>query len=118
LATDTNQDLTLKEMQKCLDDYIQQFKVGYFSTEEQMLRLIEEVGELAREVSHASGVKPKKADEKEGSLPEELADVFVVTLLMANSLGIDLTEQFQKNMEKFQHRDKYRFERKDGKVHD
>ena len=33
---------------------------------------------------------------------------------MANSLEIDLTEVFDKNMAKFNQRDRYRFERKDG----
>ena len=37
-----------------------------------------------------------------------------VTIIMANSLGIDLTEVFDRNMEKFNQRDRYRFERKDG----
>lgn len=34
---------------------------------------------------------------------------------MANSLEIDLTEVFDQNMAKFNQRDYYRFERKDGK---
>jgi NTP pyrophosphatase (non-canonical NTP hydrolase) len=33
---------------------------------------------------------------------------------MANSLGIDLTETFNRNMAKFNQRDRFRFERKDG----
>jgi NTP pyrophosphatase (non-canonical NTP hydrolase) len=36
-------------------------------------------------------------------------------MIMANSLDIDLTEVFEENMEKFNRRDSYRFERKDGK---
>lgn len=51
---------SLKSMQKEVDDYIQQFKVGYFSPLAQMARLTEEVGELAREVNHTYGEKVKR----------------------------------------------------------
>ncbi|HFC9336186.1 TPA: nucleotide pyrophosphohydrolase, partial [Enterococcus faecium] len=95
------------------DEYIQQFKVGYFSPLAQMARLTEEVGELAREVNHTYGEKSKKASEPVNSVAEELGDVLFVTMIMANSLNIDLTEVFEKNMEKFNQRDHNRFERKD-----
>lgn len=105
---------TLRSMQIEVDEYIQQFKVGYFSPLAQMARLTEEVGELAREVNHSYGEKSKKKTEKENSVAQELGDVLFVTMIMANSLEIDLTEIFEKNMEKFNQRDRYRFERKDG----
>lgn len=111
-------DDSLQEMQRAVDEYIGQFKAGYFSPLAQMARMTEEVGELAREINHYYGEKPKKTDEKIRSVEEELGDVFFVTLIMANSLGIDLTEAFQQNMKKFYARDKYRFARKDGKTHD
>lgn len=106
---------SLQSMQEEIDRYIQQFKVGYFSPLGQMARLTEEVGELAREINHHYGEKQKKADEVEKTVAEELADVFIVTLMMANSLDIDLSAAFEKNMEKFNKRDKFRFERKDEK---
>ncbi|MEI5992575.1 nucleotide pyrophosphohydrolase [Candidatus Enterococcus mansonii] len=109
---------SLHSMQQEVDDYIQQFKTGYFSPLSQMARLTEEVGELAREVNHYYGEKPKKAEEQPKTVAEELGDVLFVTMIMANSLDIDLTETFQKNMEKFNKRDKYRFERKDGRTND
>lgn len=105
---------TMKIMQQEVDDYIQQFKTGYFSPLGQMARLTEEVGELAREVNHYYGEKTKKETEKPKTVEEELGDVLFVTIIMANSLGIDLTETFNRNMEKFNHRDRFRFERKDG----
>ncbi|MBL1224480.1 nucleotide pyrophosphohydrolase [Enterococcus sp. BWR-S5] len=109
---------SLKEMQAEVDAYIKQFKAGYFSPLSQMARLTEEVGELAREINHYYGEKPKKADEQPKTVEEELGDVLFVTLIMANSLSIDLTEVFNRNMKKFNQRDNYRFERKDGKTHD
>lgn len=105
---------TMKIMQQEVDDYIQQFKTGYFSPLGQMARLTEEVGELAREVNHYYGEKAKKDTEQPKTVEEELGDVLFVTIIMANSLGIDLTETFNHNMEKFNQRDRFRFERKDG----
>lgn len=104
---------SLYSMQQEVDEYIQQFKVGYFSPLAQMARLTEEVGELAREVNHTYGEKSKKDSEPVNSVAEELGDVLFVTMIMANSLNIDLTEVFEKNMEKFNQRDHNRFERKD-----
>lgn len=109
---------SLQSMQVEIDEYIQQFKAGYFSPLAQMARLTEEVGELAREINHYYGEKAKKPEEGEKTVAEELGDVLIVTLMMANSLDIDLTATFEKNMEKFNKRDKYRFERKDGKHND
>lgn len=106
---------SLVSMQEEVDAYIQQFKAGYFGPLSQMARLTEEVGELAREVNHYYGEKPKKSTEAVKTVAEELGDVLFVTMIMANSLDIDLTEVFERNMEKFNHRDRYRFERKDGK---
>lgn len=51
---------TMKIMQQEVDDYIKQFKTGYFSPLGQLARLTEEVGELAREVNHYYGEKKKK----------------------------------------------------------
>ncbi|BDP76988.1 hypothetical protein EfmAA242_12160 [Enterococcus faecium] len=93
---------SLYSMQQEVDEYIQQFKVGYFSPLAQMARLTEEVGELAREVNHTYGEKSKKASEPVNSVAEELGDVLFVTMIMANSLNIDLTEVFEKKHGKIQ----------------
>lgn len=106
---------TMHEMQREVDDYISQFKTGYFSPLAQMARLTEEMGELAREINHYYGEKPKKASEQPKTVAEELGDVLITTIMMANSLEIDLTESFEQNMDKFNRRDRFRFERNDGK---
>lgn len=109
---------SLKSMQIEVDEYISQFKTGYFTPLAQMARLTEEMGELAREINHYYGEKKKKADEIPASVQEELGDLLIVSIIMANSLDIDLTESFQRNMDKFNKRDKYRFERIDGQTKD
>lgn len=103
----------LSDMQQEVDDYISQFKAGYFSPLSQLARLTEETGELAREINHYYGEKAKKSSEKPKTVEEELGDVFIVLLIMANSLDIDLTKVFEDNMKKFYARDSHRFERVD-----
>ena len=51
---------SIAEMQREVDLYISQFKEGYFSPLAMLARMSEEVGELAREVNHEFGEKPKR----------------------------------------------------------
>lgn len=102
---------TMDEMQKEVDDYISQFKEGYFSPLSMLARMTEEVGELAREVNHFYGEKPKKQDEKERTMEEEMGDILFVLICFANSLHINLEEAFDLVMNKFNTRDKNRWTR-------
>ncbi|ANS74839.1 nucleotide pyrophosphohydrolase [Paenibacillus yonginensis] len=106
-------DRPLSELQREVDQYISQFKEGYFSPLAMLARMSEEVGELAREVNHQFGEKPKKATEEENSIELELGDILFITICFANSLGIDLTEAHDKVMNKFNTRDANRWTRKD-----
>ena len=91
------QQLTIKQAQKTVDDWIKKFGVRYFSELTQLAQLTEEVGELARIISRTYGEQSfKKSDKKE--LSEELADVLFVLICLANQTGVDLTQAFAKNM--------------------
>lgn len=103
---------SMKDMQIEVDDYINQFKTGYFSPLANLARLSEEVGELSREINHFYGEKKKKDSEAANTVKAELGDNLFVLLCIANSLDIDMTESFNETMEKFNTRDKNRFERK------
>ena len=100
---------TLQVMQAEVDAYISQFKEGYFKPMTMLARMTEEVGELAREVNHQFGEKPKKPDEADNSIELELGDILFITICFANSLGIDLTTAHDKVMQKFQTRDANRW---------
>ncbi|WP_379129264.1 nucleotide pyrophosphohydrolase [Paenibacillus sp. sgz500958] len=100
---------SLTEIQREVDAYISQFKEGYFSPLSMLARMSEEVGELAREVNHQFGEKPKRKDEAENSIELELGDILFITICFANSLGIDLTEAHNKVMHKFNTRDAERW---------
>ncbi|WP_336771876.1 nucleotide pyrophosphohydrolase [Paenibacillus sp. MMO-58] len=105
---------TLADIQREVDAYIGQFKEGYFSPLALMARMSEEVGELAREVNHYYGEKPKKPNEEENSIEMELGDILFILSCFANSLNIDLTEAHNKVMNKFNTRDANRWTRKNG----
>jgi NTP pyrophosphatase (non-canonical NTP hydrolase) len=74
---------------------------------------MEEVGELARELNHLYGSKPKRADEPDQDLAMELADVLFVLLVIANEQNIDLDDALTKVLEKYRTRDSHRWTRKD-----
>ncbi|MCD5322973.1 MULTISPECIES: nucleotide pyrophosphohydrolase [Pontibacillus] len=105
--------LTTQEMQERVDAYISQFKEGYFSPLSMMARMTEEVGELAREVNHYYGEKPKKDSEEKNTMEEELGDLLFVMMCFANSLDIDMTNSFETVMNKFETRDQNRWTKKD-----
>ncbi|GIP32417.1 nucleotide pyrophosphohydrolase [Paenibacillus sp. J2TS4] len=100
---------SLKEIQNEVDRYISQFKEGYFSPLSLLARLSEEVGELAREVNHQFGEKPKKPTEEENTIENELGDLLFILICFANSLGIDLTKAHDEVLNKFQTRDANRW---------
>ena len=103
--------MTLSELQKRLDDWISQFEAGYWPPLANLGRLIEEVGELARELNHHYGPKTKKHDEAEGDIAEELGDI-IFTVAIANSLDIDLTQVMESNLTKVEQRDTSRWQKK------
>ncbi|MGO4107505.1 nucleotide pyrophosphohydrolase [Paenibacillus sp. YAF4_2] len=107
-------DKSLADIQREIDAYIGQFKEGYFSPLALMARMSEEVGELAREVNHYYGEKPKKPNEEENSIEMELGDILFILSCFANSLNIDLTEAHNKVMNKFNTRDADRWTRKNA----
>ncbi|NWN96196.1 MAG: nucleotide pyrophosphohydrolase, partial [Bacillus sp. (in: Bacteria)] len=101
-------------LQKEVDQYISQFQEGYFSPLALTARMTEELGELAREVNHYYGEKPKKSTEKEKTIEEEVGDMLFVLICFANSLEIDLEEAHNRVMEKFKTRDANRWTKKGG----
>ena len=102
---DQTQDLTLRQAQAEVDRWIGRFEEGYWPPLTILARLTEEVGELARELNHRYGSKPKKADEPEAELALEVADVLFVLISLANSQGIDLGHALGRVLEKYDARD-------------
>lgn len=104
--------LSFREAQAEVDAWISQFKEGYWPPLANLARLTEEVGELAREINHAYGAKPKKASEEPSHIADEIGDVLFVTIAIANSLQIDLDETFAATIAKYRARDAERWTKK------
>lgn len=108
--------MTLDDYQNQVDEWAKQFNPPYWPALEQMARLCEETGEVAREINHLHGTKKKKTSEDTKDLSDELTDVIFTVCCIANSHGINLDEAWNKMMnEKHYGRDNNRFERKEDK---
>jgi NTP pyrophosphatase (non-canonical NTP hydrolase) len=106
--------MTIKEAQIAVDQWIKDYGVRYFSELTNMAVLTEEVGELARVIARRYGDQswkdhdPRRNDNGESALNDEMADVLWVLLCLANQTGVDLTAALEKNIEKKTYRDKER----------
>lgn len=100
--------MTIEEAQKQVDNWIKTIGVRYFNELTNMTILTEEVGELARIMSRKYGEQSFKEGEENQDPADEMADILWVLICLANQTGVNLTEAFQKNMEKKTNRDKNR----------
>ena len=102
------EDLTIRNAQQQVDEWIKTYGVKYFSELTNMAILTEEVGEVARIISRKYGEQSFKDKEAEKDLGDELADVLFVLVCIANQTGVDLDEAFRKNILKKTSRDQDR----------
>lgn len=102
-------ELSLKQVQSQVDDWIRTLGVKYFEPLTNLGILIEESGELARIMVRLYGEqsfkKPTSEEEAQEKLEEEMADVFWVLVCLANQMDIDLEQAFKKTMDKKTKRD-------------
>ncbi len=106
-------ELTLDQTQTQVDQWIKTIGVRYFSELTNMALLTEEVGELARIIARTYGEQSFKESDKNRDMGDEMADVLWVLICLANQTGVNLTEAFQKNMEKKTRRDADRHQQND-----
>ena len=102
--TTMNSEITIREAQRLVDQWIRQYGVRYFSELTNMACLTEEVGELARIMARRYGDQSFKEGEPQDP-SDEMADVLWVLLCLANQTGTDLTEALRKSIEKKTRRD-------------
>ena len=104
-------EITIKEAQRLVDQWIKTYGVRYFSELTNMAILTEEVGEVARINARRYGEQswkqgdPRSKDNGQQALADEMADVLWVLLCIANQTGIDMTTALKKNLEKKTKRD-------------
>ncbi|MCK9617705.1 MAG: nucleotide pyrophosphohydrolase [Lentimicrobiaceae bacterium] len=92
--------MTLEQAQNMVDQWIAITGVRYFNELTNMALLTEEVGEVARIIARRFGEQSNKLSDNNLDLADELADVLFVLICLANQTEINLTEAFQKNLEK------------------
>ena len=103
--------MQIKEAQEIVDQWIKTHGVRYFNELTNLAILTEEVGEVARIIARRYGEQSEKESDKGKDLGDEFADVLFVLICLANQTGIDLTEAFQKNLDKKTGRDSQRHKR-------
>src|SRR2546428_10417249 len=101
---------SLGDVQQEIDQLIkEEWQSNYWSPLSSLARLTEEVGELAREINHAYGEKPKKANEEQGDIAAELGDIVYIVASLANSLDIDIVTAFEGVMANYRQRESQRW---------
>jgi NTP pyrophosphatase (non-canonical NTP hydrolase) len=98
-------DITIQDAQQKVDEWIKTIGVRYFNELTNLGILMEEVGELSRIMVRKYGEQSSKESDTQKDMADEMADVLWVLICLANQTGVNLTEAFQKNMEKKTTRD-------------
>ncbi len=101
-------DLTLREYQHMVDQWITTVGVRYYSELTNTAVLMEEVGEVARIMARVYGDQSFKKSEEAVNLADEFADVLFVLACLANQTGVDLTAAVAANFAKKTGRDSAR----------
>ena len=101
-------EFTIKELQEHVDELIQTMN-GYWPPFAMLASVVEELGELAREINALEKIKLKKSLEIEKNIGEELADLLFSIICISNYYKIDLNSEFMQVLEKYRKRDKNRF---------
>ncbi len=103
---------SLKEFQKKINDYIGKYSDGYWSPYVMLAALMEEVGELSREINHLKGYKPKKDSEDKKEIKIEIGDILFSIICLANEFKIDLSDALESTLDKYNKRDINRWHQK------
>ncbi|AYV57987.1 nucleotide pyrophosphohydrolase [Leptospira kmetyi] len=101
-------ELSLKEAQTKVDEWISNFGVRYFSELTNLAILVEEVGEFSRLMARKYGDQSFKKGEDPEGIPKEMGDILFVLICLANQMGISLEDALRATLKKNTERDKDR----------
>lgn len=102
-------DITIKEAQNQVDQWIKTVGVRYFGELTNLGILMEEVGELSRLMVRKYGEQSYKTTDLGREMADEMADVLWVLICLANQTGVDLAAALEQNFAKKNARDAGRF---------
>lgn len=92
----------MRKQQEQVDQWIKTIGKRYFSELTNLGQLSEEVGELSRLLIRQYGDQSWKMNEEptdvKEKIAEELSDITFVVLCLANQIGIDLEDAFEKKI--------------------
>lgn len=93
-------ELSLSQAQKKVDEWISDFGVRYFSELTNLAILMEEVGEFARLVARKYGDQSFKKGEDPEGISKEIGDILFVLICLANQMGISLEDALRATLKK------------------
>jgi NTP pyrophosphatase (non-canonical NTP hydrolase) len=99
---------SLKVIQEKVDIWIHEHG-GYWPPSSMVCAVMEELGEVSREINSLEGYKPIKSGKSNLKLGEELADLLFSIICLANHYKIDLGEEINIVLDKYSERDSTRF---------
>jgi NTP pyrophosphatase (non-canonical NTP hydrolase) len=104
----------IREYQLWLQAYDEARGWDKISPSHSFLHLVEEIGEIARQVEYLEGYRDaENAEEVRGNLAEELADAATFLYKLAYQCGVDLEDALRANMSKAENRFSVDFGRSD-----
>jgi len=104
---------SLNQICEEVDAWINQFEEGYWPPLSMLASVMEEVGEISREINSLEKFKKKKNDQDEiQRISEELGDLLYSVICISNYYKIDLEDSINKVMEKYTNRDTDRWTKK------
>ena len=80
-------NITIRYLQRYIAH--KQNQLDDYDVDTAYIKLVEEVGELARAFIHGSP-RAQSAEQLKGSVEEELCDILYYTLKLANTCGVDM----------------------------
>lgn len=103
-------NVPMKELQEKVDFYIQQ-NGGYWSPLSMLASIMEELGEISRELNAFENFKPKKTKDSsfKEKLREEMGDSLFSLICLANYFQIELDQALLEVIKKYETRDQGRF---------
>ena len=101
-------DLSFREAQTIVDDWIKKYGIRYFSELTNLAVLMEEVGELSRLMSRTYGDQSFKKSDTKSNIPSEIGDILFVLICLANQMGISLEDALKQTIAKNTQRDENR----------
>ncbi|MHA1519049.1 MAG: nucleotide pyrophosphohydrolase [Promethearchaeota archaeon] len=100
----------IKQLQQDVDKFIQEFG-GYWSPLSMLASIMEELGEISREINALEKFKPRKDlnTNPRDKLQDEIGDCLFSLICLANSYEIDLDSALKSVIDKYRKRDSGRF---------